>query len=54
MSSNIKLCASIFPLIYTFVFLSSLEILADRLIASIAVALILLLSSSYKLQVSAP
>jgi hypothetical protein len=31
MSSNIISCASIFPLIYSFVFLSNLEILADRL-----------------------
>ena len=48
MSSNIISCASIFPLIYSFVFLSSLEIIADRLNASISVALILLLSSSFK------
>jgi hypothetical protein len=34
MSSNIIACASIFPLIYSFIFLSSLEILADRLNAS--------------------
>ena len=53
-SSNIVSGASIFSLIYTFVFLSSLEILADRLNASISAALILLLSSSYKIQVSAP
>jgi hypothetical protein len=38
---------SIFPLIYSFVFLSSLEILADPLNASISVALILLLLYSY-------
>jgi hypothetical protein len=47
---NIVSCASIFLLIYSFVFLSSLEILADRLNASNSDALILLLSSSYKLQ----
>jgi len=40
-----------FSLIYSFVFLPSLEILADCLNASILIALILLLSSSYKLQV---
>jgi len=39
-----------FFLIYSFVFLSGLEILADHLNASISVALILLLSSSYKIQ----
>jgi len=53
-SSNIVSCAFIFSLIYSFVLLSSLEIIADRLNAPISVALILLLSSSYKLQVSAP
>jgi len=47
-SSNIVFCAFIFSLIYSFVFLSSLEILADRLNVSISVALILLVSSSYK------
>jgi len=47
MSSNIIYCASIFPLIYSFVFLSSLETLADRLNASISVALI---SISYNVQ----
>jgi hypothetical protein len=36
---------------YSFVFPSRLEILADRLNASISVAMILLLSSSHKLQV---
>jgi hypothetical protein len=35
MSSNIISCVSIFPLIYSFVFLSSVEILADRLHAFI-------------------
>ena len=53
-SSNIASGASIFSLIYSFVFLSSSEILADRLNASISVAWILLLSSSHRLQVSAP
>jgi hypothetical protein len=40
MSSNIISCASIFPLIYSFVFLSNLEILVDRLSATISVALL--------------
>jgi len=31
MSSNVISCVSIFPLIYSFIFQSSLEILADRL-----------------------
>jgi len=53
-SSNIVSCSFIFPLIYSFVFLSSLEILAYRRNASIPVTLITLLSSPYKLQVSAP
>jgi len=53
-SSNIISCASIFPLIYSFVFLYSLDILAHRLNAPISVALNLRLSSSYKLQISAP
>jgi len=44
MSSNIISCASIFLLIYSFVFLSSLDTLADLLNASIPVALIFLLS----------
>ena len=35
MSSNIVSCASIFSLIYAFVFLSSLEILVDRLNSSL-------------------
>ena len=39
-SSNIVSGASIFSLIYSFVFLSSLEILVDRLNASISVAMI--------------
>jgi hypothetical protein len=43
MSPNIISRASIFPLIYSFVFLSSLEIFADRLNAPISVALTLLL-----------
>jgi len=51
-SSNIVHRAFIFSLI--FVCLCSLEILADHLHGSISVPLILLLSSSYKLQVSAP
>jgi hypothetical protein len=37
MSSNIISCKSIFPLIYSFVFLFSLEILADRHNASSSV-----------------
>ena len=51
MSYTIISCEFIFPLIYSFIFLSSLEILADRLNSSISVALILLLSSSYNLQI---
>ena len=43
-SSNIVSCLFIFSLIYSFVFLSSLEILADRLNASMSAELILLLS----------
>ena len=38
-SSHIISCSLIFSLTYTFVFLSSLEILADRLYATISVAL---------------
>jgi hypothetical protein len=48
------LARSFFSLINSFIFVSSLEILADRLNASISFALILRLSSSYRLQVSAP
>jgi len=43
MSSSIISCASISFLIYSFVFLSSLKILADRLNASILVALIVVM-----------
>ena len=53
-SSNIVSGTTIFSLIYSFAFLPRLEILADCLNASISVALIPLLSSSYKLQVPAP
>ena len=51
-SSNTVSVASIFSPIYSFVFISSSEILADRLNASISAASILLLPSSYKLQVT--
>jgi hypothetical protein len=51
MSSNIVSCASIFPLIYSFVFLSNLEILAGRLNVSISVALILLIVRTVKVAV---
>jgi hypothetical protein len=53
-SPNIVSCTSILSLIYSFVFLSHLGILADRRNPSIAVALILFLSSSYKLLVLSP
>ena len=47
-------CTFIFPRIHSFVFLSSLQIPADPLNASISVPSIIFLPSSYKLQISSP